>query len=545
MRVLASFARNLSLRAKLAKTRKDAKVREDAEPLLIDVVRTRGIELLFTEQSQRIDQEKWMSSAAKSTSAYSTEFERAEHFKSELVAFAKTGPLKDEYDLQCKLFFEGANPEDEHEAESVLDWFLFDWFDENGDGVIDYYHDTHTDLHEPDREMLLDWLDSINSVFEIRSIGKYSVQLQELDSRDAYTVKTSVERAPFKRGQFLIARLLPLGDDLIFSGLQFVMPDRESALAWLEMRRAFDAFDSPEAVERARREQVSAFCDLFGCDELTVASGKLNATLERFQRYLLTERRDPETGMTPAERYQKELGQQLSVPDLPPLPAPVAGAGEVTILCDDFDGIVLLPDFTSFKRVFETDEPDRQVAGWKELVWTYIKNPDIPIVAFERVAEQFPLRVEKVLRTLIGDKDFSLEHLYAVLLHYKQPVDGLEDLKDDQQLWDLFDGNHHAEKSAKAAAKPNPGARSKASAKTPRAKATAKQSAKKTAPARSARVARVKSKPAAKLKATRKAKPAAKRATKLATKLTSGRAAPGKARGRKSTSTRSTSTKKR
>jgi len=462
-----------------------------------------------------------MSSATKSTSAYSTEFERAEHFKNELVKFVTTGPLKDEYDLQRKLFFEGANPEDEHEAESVLDWFLFDWFDEGGDGVIDYYLDAHPDLDEPDGEMLLDWVDSINSVFEIRSIGKFVVQLQELDSGDAYTVKTSIERAPFKRGQFLIARLLPLGDELIFSGLQFVMPDRESALAWLEMRRAFDAFDSPEAVERARREQVSAFCDLFGCDELTVPSGKLNATLERFQRYLLTERRDPETGMTPAERFQKELGQQLSVPDLPPLPEPVAGAGEVTILCDDFDGIVLLPDFTRFKRVFETDEPDRHAADWKELVWTYIKNPDIPIVAFERVAEQYPLRVEKVLRTLIGDKDFSLEHLYAVLLHYKQPVDGLEDLKDDQELWDLFDGNHHGGKSAAPASKPKPSTKRGVASKSAGAKTSAKRRARKAAPARSSGVARVKSKSTAKLKATPKSKPAPKRA------------APAKARGNK------------
>ena len=465
-----------------------------------------------------------MSSAPKSTSGYSSEFERAEHFKNELVKFATEGPLKDEYDLQRKLFFEGANPEDEHEAESVLDWFLFDWLDENGDSVIDYYLDAHADIPEPDGEMLLDWLDSINSVFEVRSIGKFSMQLNELDSGDPYNVKTSAERAPFKRGQFLIARLLPLGDDLIFSGLQFVMPDRESALAWLEMRRAFDAFDSPEAVEKARREQCSAFCDLFGCDELTVPSSKLNATLERFQRYLLTERLDPETGMTPAQRFEKELGQQLTVPALPPLPAPVAGAGEVTILCDDFDGIVLLPDFNRFKLVFETDEPERQVADWKELVWTYIKNPDIPIVAFERVAEQSPLRVEKVLRTLIGDKDFSLEHLYAVLLHYKQPVDGLEDLKADQQLWDLFDGNHKSQKPAKSAAKAKPRAASKPAAKAG-AKTPAKQRAGKSTSAGSARVVRAKNKPAAKLKAAGKSK-------------RSSKGAAVKARGRKSTTTK-------
>lgn len=410
-----------------------------------------------------------------------TEFDRAERLKIELIEFATKGELKGEYERQHKLFFEAAQPDDEHENESVLDWFLFDWFDEDGEGAIVRYLDTHPDLDKADRAILLDWLDSINSVFEIRSVARNSLELRELDTGDIHTVKTHQEDTPFKRGEFIIARLLPLGEDLIFSGLQFLMPDRESALAWLEMRRAFDAFDSPEAVERAQRQQVTAFCELFGCDELTVASTKLNSTLERFQRYLITERRDPETGMTPAERYRKELGQELSVPDLPPLPEPIAGAGEVTILCDDFDGIVLLPDFNRFKRVFETDEPERQVPDWKDLVWTYIKNAEIPIVAFERVAEQFPLRVEKVVRSLIGDKDFSLEHLYAVLLHYKQPVDGLEDLKDDQHLWDLFNGNTSPSTSRRSATRrPQRRAGAKAARKKPRPKADVKQIAKTT-----------------------------------------------------------------
>ena len=455
-----------------------------------------------------------MSSVSRSTTS-AIQFDRAERLKIELMEFATNGALKDEYERQHKLFFEAAQPDDEHENESVLDWFLFDWFDEGGEGTIARYLDTQPEIEEADREILLDWLDSINSVFEIRSVGKNALQLRDLDSADLYAVRTRLDRAPFKRGQFIIARLLPLGDDLIFSGLQFLMPDRESALAWLEMRRAFDAFDSPEAVEKARREQVAAFCELFGCDELTVASTKLNSTLERFQRYLITERRDPETGMTPAERFSKELGQELTVPDLPPLPAPFVGAGEVTILCDDFDGIVLLPDFNRFKRVFETDEPERQVPDWKELLWTYIKNPDIPIVAFERVAEQFPLRVEKVVRSLIGDKDFSLEHLYAVLLHYKQPVDGLEDLKDDQHLWDLFNGNTPLIKSRESVARtPKPRARGKVARKKARSKATAKQSTKKTAAKRTpvGRVAAIRRKPAAKLRTAVKSKTAGRRA---------------------------------
>ena len=461
-----------------------------------------------------------MSSVLSSVSSAS-QFERAERLKIELVEFATNGELKGEFELQHKLFFEAAQPDDEHENESVLDWFLFDWFDENGEGAIVRYLDAQPGLDEPDREILLDWQDSLNSVFEIRSTDKNSLQLKDLDSGDLHTVRTRSDHTPFKRGQFIIARLLPLGDDLIFSGLQFLMPDRESALAWLEMRRAFDAFDSPEAIEKAQREQVAAFCELFGCDELTVSSSKLNSTLERFQRYLITERRDPETGMTPAERFRKELGQDLTVPDLPPLPEPVAGAGEVTILCDDFDGIVLLPDFSRFKRVFESNEPDRQVPDWRDLVWTYIKNPDIPIVAFERVAEQFPLRVEKIIRSLIGDKDFSLEHLYAVLLHYKQPVDGLEDLKDDQHLWDLFNGNTAAPTPPRGTDRAKTRA-AKAAHKNSPSKQSAKKVAKpKAASPSSARVSGVSRKPAAKLKPARKSKAVSNRAGSTAKKRAS------------------------
>ncbi|HEX8184424.1 MAG TPA: hypothetical protein VF747_06725, partial [Blastocatellia bacterium] len=310
----------------------------------------------------------------------------------------------------------------------------------------------------------------------------------------SFTVTTNkpLDETPFKRGQFIAARLLPLGNAFIFSGIQFIMPDRESAMEALEMRRALDALDSPEAMENAQREQCSAFCELFGCDELTISSGELQPTLQKFQNFLFTQRRDPETGMTAAERFQQEFGRELNVPEMPPLPDPLASAGEVTILCDDFDGIVLLPDFSTFRLIFESNTPEKDVPAWQELMWKYIKDPDIPIVAFERVAEQMPDRVEKVMRKLINDDEFSIEHLYAVLLHYKQPVEGLDDLKDDQQLWDLFNGNDaeqpQATSRAKAAARKTASSkgRAKASKKQP-AKKKAQPAAKKTATASAGR----------------------------------------------------------
>ena len=382
-----------------------------------------------------------MSSASQLT--VPVDLKRAEHLKQELMKFATTGALKDEYDRQHKLLFELATDVDEREVESMTDWFLFEWISPDGQGTIDYFLESNQDLSKEDQEILLDWQDSIDSVFEIRALNKNTLRLKELDEDGDFTVVTStpLDQTPFKRKQYIAARLLPLGEHFIFSGLQFIMPDRQAAMEAVELRRALEALDSPEAMENAQREQCSAFCELFGCDELTVPSGELNLTLQKFQHYVFEERRDPETGMTPAERFRTELGHEMTVPDMPPLPEILSEAGNVTILCDEFDGIVLLPDFNRFRQIFESKNYDKEVPGWQELMWNYVKDPDIPIVAFERVAEHFPERVEAVMRKLMGDKDFSLEHLYAVLLHYKQPIEGLDDLQDEQNLWDLFNGN--------------------------------------------------------------------------------------------------------
>jgi hypothetical protein len=432
------------------------------------------------------------------------DLKRAEYLKQELMKFATRGALKDEYDRQHKLLFELASEVDEREVESMLDWFLFDWFDPNGEGVIDFFLDSHQDLNKEDQEILLDWQDSIDSVFEILSLDKNSLRLKELGEDGDFTVVTStpLDQTPFKRRQFIAARLLPLADRFIFSGLQFIMPDRQAAMEALEMRRALEALDSPEAMESAQREQCSAFCELFGCDEMSVPSDELNSTLEKFQRYVFAERRDPETGMTPAERFKAEFGRDLNVPEMPALPNVLSNAGNVTILCDDFDGIVLLPDFNRFKSVFESKNPDKELPGWQELMWNYVKDPDIPIVAFERVAEQLPERVEAVMRKLLDDKDFSLEHLYAVLLHYKQPIEGFDDIEDEQNLWDLFDGNA---KPAQAGGKSPAKAKAKKSAASGNGKATAKKKTaqKKTAQKKTAQKKTVTAKAGAKAAAAK------------------------------------------
>ena len=457
------------------------------------------------------------------------DLDRADRLKRELCEFATSGGLKKEYEQQQKLFFESAAPADDAEEESLLDWFLFDWFGETGQGVIDHFLAASSNLTERDRSILNDWKDSISSVFEIHSLGKTTLTLRELDTKDKFPITTvqALDQTPFQRGQCIGARLLPLGDRFIFSGLQCIMPDRESARDALEMRRRLEAISSPEALEKAQEEQCSAFCEFFGCDELTVTPGELVSTLGRFQRYLFEEWRNPETGTTPIEEFKSQFGRELRIPEVPPPPPDVFTSGEVTILCDEFDGLVLLPDYSRFKLVF--DGRGSRPEGWEDLVWNYIKDPDIPIVAFERVAERSPAQVEKVFRELLEDRTFSINHLYAVLLHYKQPVEGIEDLKDDERLWDFFDGK--TEKASRRAP-----ARTKA---RPKPTQTSKLATKSRT---SAKVGPKHKQKATKSRAASKATAAKKGKVGTASKRTAGSATKGSASSRRGAKARKSAT---
>jgi hypothetical protein len=376
----------------------------------------------------------------------SERLQRAGELKQELIEFATTGHLKEEYDAQRQQCMEMGELADEHDSQNLLEWFLYDWVDDYGEGVIDHFVDSRDDLSEEDEEMLLEWMASLNSVFEIKALKPGSITLLDLDSNELFpvTIISSIKDLPFAKGQFLAARLLPFAETFIFAGAQFLMPNRESAMEVLEMRRSLEALDSPDELASAQQEQRDAFVELFGSDEINIAAKQIPSMIGRFQRYLLLERRDAETGKTAAEMYEEEFKRPLVLPEMPPIPEEFAEIGEVTILCDEFDGIVLLPEYPRFKRIFESGNPDKDVPDWQDLLWAYVEDPSIPIVAFERVTETHPEQVQKAMRILLEDETFSIEHLYAALLHYKQPVDGFEEMESEQLLWDLFDGSNGA-----------------------------------------------------------------------------------------------------
>jgi len=378
----------------------------------------------------------------------------AQRLKQALVDFATSGELGVEFARQKKstLRFKGAL--DDFEERLILDWFIFDWVDENGSGVIDRFLASKKPLNPEEQQMVVDWGSSIHNIFEICECNNDRLVLRDVDDGGMLTVRGTIGSASesnLDSSRYLMARLLPVGGSFQFSGPQLLLPDREAALQALELAQSLGVVVSPGEIEEAQAEQRKGFVEFFGGPEITIKPSELDDTLERFERYLLFDRRESRSGMSKAESFRARFGVDVKMPSMRRPVRAIPDDHEITLLCDEFEGIVLLPRYRDFRRTFECDDPDREVPDWKDLAWTYIRDPEIPIVAFEYIAEQQPLRLERLLRLMLNDRAFSLEHLYAMLLHYKEPVEGLDDLKDDEKLWDLLDGKQ-AEPAARAAA---------------------------------------------------------------------------------------------
>jgi hypothetical protein len=377
--------------------------------------------------------------ASPSQSGTSDLVTRATRLNRELREFATSGKLSGEYDSQRR-FLSGVP--DEQIGAVVQDWFIFDWPGSDGNGVLGEFLESYPELSKPDQRLLLEWAESILTIFLIDRWGQTTVYLHELDSDSPIAAVPAAEdsQRQLQAGELVVARVLAAGDRYIFSRAPIVMPDVERALMALEFRDAIAALNRPELIEQVLLEQRAAFMEYFGAPKITRAAADLMEAMAAFRQHLLTQARRSSVDLSSSGSPSEWLVRELAVPEVSSHAISLSSHDQITALFDEFEGLVLLPSYEEFRRVFQSEDPEADVPGWRDLVWTYIRDPEIPLLAFESVAEDYGDRVEEVLRMLLNNPSFSGEHLYALLLHYKDPVTGLDTLEDDERLWDLLDG---------------------------------------------------------------------------------------------------------
>src|SRR5215813_13191956 len=145
-------------------------------------------------------------STAPNASGTSGQFLLADRLRRQLEEFVTTGPLKEVFEEQRDTYFKEFAEPDADDWEGVLDWFLFDWFDDSGEGAVGHFLTSNDALRQEERDILLEWQDSLNSAFQIRSVTKTSLGLRDLES--GYDLDVTLTKPEshklFKKSEYVV-----------------------------------------------------------------------------------------------------------------------------------------------------------------------------------------------------------------------------------------------------------------------------------------------------------------------------------------------------
>jgi hypothetical protein len=103
------------------------------------------------------------------------------------------------------------------------------------------------------------------------------------------------------------------------------------------------------------------------------------------------------------------------------LPAELKKAEQVTAISHPRWGQMFLPTYSQFKALLEAENWD--IEGSEKLVRYYLENSSINFFIWQRLAQQYPTQLEKVLQTVMGRPDFKLERdLDALMQEFNKPT---------------------------------------------------------------------------------------------------------------------------
>lgn len=356
--------------------------------------------------------------------------------KRELVAYAEgarfSRALRRTYDER----FGPWDFPDQAASIDFLDRFILQHRLKDGRTIVEHFVADHPELAECERGMLLGWRDVVEGIFEIERLDGEALVVVGLVDEQTYRVRSNASPgvlAGMQPGSFLIARLVPVADEWLLSGISWTLPASERDAAY---QRAADlatqhpalVFRNPEKLARAwelQREEHRHFVAFFGTDMVVLPGPALAERMAAYAYFRMREARDSE-GRTAAERYRETYGVEPPALDFS-LPPELREAGTVASISDEVEGLNFYRDFGLLEETFASPElatePER-----RDIVLAYLKEPGISPLPFRRLAASDPERASEVFLRVLGRNRFAWERDGEALLkrykasYFERPV---------------------------------------------------------------------------------------------------------------------------
>ena len=325
---------------------------------------------------------------------------------------------------------------------------------------IDVFLESHPDLSAEKRDIVNHFKHSFAGLFAVNQILEDGFELTNWLTNKQYTVKINEqEQQQLKRakeGEILLARIVPVFDSYWMFSSQVTLMGRlgkpKLAVAIGNFKNNYKNYlygDAPELLEEAWlsvEKYHQGFVDFFGSDEITLPGYKLEQKLSELQEQV-TQSQLVEAGIDSSKSI-KELAQDAEISDeemteaardmgvdsktvyqvfdsnkslkmvIPKaeLPPHLKKAEEVTVISFPRWGQVFLTNYTQFKSLLAGDNTNEQISSDK-LVQEYLESPDIKACVWNRLSEEYPEQLEKLLQQVLNRPQFNLKQDYVDLLH--------------------------------------------------------------------------------------------------------------------------------
>ena len=323
---------------------------------------------------------------------------------------------------------------------------------------IDLFINSQPELTKGDRALLISWRRSFAGLFAVVKVLSDGFELQNWLTTKHYIVKSNnpqitKELSRCKEGDIILTQIAPITDYWTFYSNWTMLgklgkPKLAVAIGNFKDNYKHSLYgDAPELLQQAWQsvaEYHQQFIDFFGSDEVTMPGYQLNKKVAEFQDILMKQSLSnagidntkslaelaqdagiDESEITAAAKesgadakvvaqlFDKKSPSKMVAPKIE-LPAELKKAEQVTSLSHPRWGQMFLPTYSKFKTILEAQDW-QSIEGAEKLIRYYLENPSINVFIWQRLAQQFPQQLEKVLQEFLELPDFKTDQLTALL----------------------------------------------------------------------------------------------------------------------------------
>ncbi len=383
--------------------------------------------------------------------------EKSHQIKQDLVDFVLEAEGEIATSLEVYAAEQSRRKSGDNQQDLIVDSFITEG--KVGDKTpLELFINSQPKLTTSDRQLINDWWRSFMGLFAVVEVLSDGFELQNWLTTKNYIVKpnnpqTIKELSRCQVGDILLARIAPINDYWTFFSKCTILgklgkPKLAVAIGNFKDNYKHSLYgDAPELLQQAWQsvaEYHQQFIEFFGSDEITMSGYHLNKKVAEFQEILMKQNLSAagiddtkslaelaqDAGMDEAEieaaakeagadtkvvaqLFDKKSSTKMVAPKIE-LPAELKKAEQVTSLSHPRWGQMFLPTYSKFKTIIEA--PDWQsIEGGEKLIRYYLENPTINIFIWQRLAQQYPQQLEKILQQFLELPNFKIEQLSTLL----------------------------------------------------------------------------------------------------------------------------------